>query len=34
MNGFILLALTVAVCHLAVRNALVEYLEGVDLEHA
>ena len=34
MNGFILLGLTVAVCYLAVRNALVEYLEGLDLEQA
>ena len=31
MNGIILLTLAVSVCYLAVRNALVEYLEGADL---
>ena len=34
MNGLILLILTVAVCYLAVSNALAEYLEGLDLEQA
>lgn len=31
MYGLILLTLTVSVCCLAARNALVEYLEGCDL---
>jgi len=32
MNGIILLAMTVAICLLAARNALVNYLEGLDLD--
>ena len=31
MNGIILLGLTVAICYVAVRQSLVNYLEGADL---
>ena len=34
MFELILISLTVAICYVAVRDSLVSYLEGVDLEQA